>query len=140
MIIIDGNGSEFIMHGRMQPFTLDHCQNITLKNFTVDWDIPLTAQGTVTESTPDFMEIEIDACQYPYIIETNIVVADKMVALRTCRLGSSTISELFPGNHTLTNMYSPVIHQIYHPHFMSIGFLYLGYRPTQQVVTDMTEM
>lgn len=68
-LTIDGNGSEFIMHGRMQPFTLDHCQNVTLKNFTVDWDIPLTAQGTVVESTPDFMEIEIDACQYPYIIE-----------------------------------------------------------------------
>lgn len=68
-LTIDGNGSEFIMHGRMQPFTLDHCQNVTLKNFTVDWDIPLTAQGTVVESTLDFMEIEIDACQYPYIIE-----------------------------------------------------------------------
>ena len=68
-LTIDGNGSEFIMHGRMQPFTLDYCQNVTLKNFTVDWDIPLTAQGTVVESTPDFMEIEIDACQYPYIIE-----------------------------------------------------------------------
>ena len=68
-LTIDGNNSEFIMHGRMQPFTLDHCQNITLKNFTIDWDIPLTAQGAVIESTPDYMEIEIDACQYPYIIE-----------------------------------------------------------------------
>ena len=27
------------MHGRMQPFTLDRCQNITLKNFSVDWEI-----------------------------------------------------------------------------------------------------
>ena len=51
-LTIDGNGSEFIMHGRMQPFTLDRCQNITLKNFSVDWEIPLTAQGTVTQSTP----------------------------------------------------------------------------------------
>ena len=38
-LTIDGNGSEFIMHGRMQPFTLDRCQNITLKNFSVDWEI-----------------------------------------------------------------------------------------------------
>lgn len=68
-LTIDGNGSEFIMHGRMQPFTLDHCRNITLKNFTVDWEIPLTAQGTVIESSPDFMEIEIDTHQFPYIIE-----------------------------------------------------------------------
>lgn len=68
-LTIDGGGSEFIMHGRMQPFTLDHCRNITLKNFTVDWEIPLTAQGTVTQSTPDFMEVEIDTRQFPYIIE-----------------------------------------------------------------------
>lgn len=57
------------MHGRMQPFTLDRCQNITLKNFSVDWEIPLTAQGTVTQSTPDYIEVEIDTRQYPYIIE-----------------------------------------------------------------------
>ena len=68
-LTIDGNGSEFIMHGRMQPFTLDRCQNITLKNFSVDWEIPLTAQGTVTQSTPDHIEVEIDTRQYPYIIE-----------------------------------------------------------------------
>lgn len=68
-LTIDGNGSEFIMHGRMQPFTLDRCQNITLKNFSVDWEIPLTAQGTVTQSTPDYIEVEIYTRQYPYIIE-----------------------------------------------------------------------
>jgi len=68
-LTIDGNGSEFVMHGRMQPFTLEHCQNVTLKNFTVDWDIPLTSQGTVVQSTSDFMEIEIDLHLYPYIIE-----------------------------------------------------------------------
>lgn len=68
-LTIDGNGSEFIMHGRMQPFTLDHCRNITLKNFSVDWEIPLTAQGIVTQSTSEYLEIEIDSHQYPYIIE-----------------------------------------------------------------------
>ena len=67
-LTIDGNGSEFIMHGRMQPFTLDHCRNITLKNFSVDWEIPLTAQGIVTQSTSGYLEIELDSHQYPYII------------------------------------------------------------------------
>ena len=62
-LTIDGNGSEFIMHGRMQPCTLDRCQNITLKNFSVDWEIPLTAQGTVTQSTPDYIEVEIDTIE-----------------------------------------------------------------------------
>ncbi|MDE5611327.1 MAG: right-handed parallel beta-helix repeat-containing protein, partial [Odoribacter sp.] len=70
-LTIDGGGSTFVMHGRMQPFTLDHCKNITLCNFTVDWDIPLTAQAVVTERNQDYMEVEIDTHQYPYVIENN---------------------------------------------------------------------
>lgn len=70
-LTIDGQDSELIMHGRMQPFTLDHCQNVSLKNFMVDWDIPLTSQGKVVRTTPEFMEIKIDRIQYPYIIENN---------------------------------------------------------------------
>lgn len=70
-LTIDGQDSELVMHGRMQPFTLDHCQNVSLKNFMVDWDIPLTSQGEVICVTPEFMEIKIDRIQYPYIIENN---------------------------------------------------------------------
>lgn len=70
-LTIDGQGSVFIMHGRMQPLTLDHSENISLKNFTVDWEIPLTAQGEVIRTTPDYMEVKIDAVQYPYIIENS---------------------------------------------------------------------
>lgn len=73
-VVIDGNGSEFVMHGRMQPFTLDHCENITLRNFTVDWDIPLTAQGVVLQQEDNGIEVKIDSCQYPYIIENNRLV------------------------------------------------------------------
>lgn len=73
-LTIDGNESEFIMHGRMQPFTLDRCNNITLKNFSVDWEIPLTAQGVVKAKTSEYMEVEIDTRQYPYIIENNKLI------------------------------------------------------------------
>lgn len=70
-LTLDGNGAEFIMHGRMQPFTLDRCEQITLKNFSIDWDIPLTAQGCVVARTEKTMDIAIDRLQYPYIIENN---------------------------------------------------------------------
>lgn len=73
-LTIDGQHSELIMHGRMQPFTLDHCRNISLKNFVVDWDIPLTSQGEVINSTPDYLDVKIDRLQYPYIIENQQLV------------------------------------------------------------------
>ena len=96
-LTIDGNGSEFIMHGRMQPFTLDHCRNITLKNFSVDWEIPLTAQGIVTQSTSEYLEIEIDSHQYPYIIENKRLTfcrrrMEKAVFGRLCSLIPTPIS------------------------------------------------
>lgn len=70
-LTIDGRGAELIMHGRMQPFTLDHCTNITLKNFSIDWEIPLTAQGEVVTRNSHSIDLAIDRMQYPYIIENS---------------------------------------------------------------------
>lgn len=71
---LDGNGSMFVMHDRMQPVTIDHSQNINLKNFSIDWDIPLTAQGKVVKVTPGYFEIQINVCEFPYIIENGKLV------------------------------------------------------------------
>jgi len=71
---LDGNGSSFVMHGRIQPITLDHCSDINLKGFTIDWDIPLTSQAKVLKVTPDYFEIEINTHESPYIIENNNLV------------------------------------------------------------------
>ena len=48
-LIIDGNGADFVFHDRIQPFTIDHSANVAIKNLTIDWDIPLTAQAEVME-------------------------------------------------------------------------------------------
>lgn len=71
---LDGNGSSFVMHGRMQPITLDHCSDIILKGFTIDWDIPLTSQAKVLKVTPNYFEIEINTHESPYIIENHNLV------------------------------------------------------------------
>lgn len=39
---IDGKGANFIFHGRVAPFQIYHSQNVTIKNLTIDWDIPFT--------------------------------------------------------------------------------------------------
>lgn len=44
---IDGNGSEFIFHGTMIPFVMKNCQNVTLKNFSIDFELPHLRQLTV---------------------------------------------------------------------------------------------
>lgn len=44
---IEGNGSEFIFHGQVAPFQFENCKNISVKNLSIDWDIPFSFQGEV---------------------------------------------------------------------------------------------
>ncbi len=39
-VTIDGNGSQLVFHGRMLPIVLVNCENVALKNFSVDFEIP----------------------------------------------------------------------------------------------------
>jgi hypothetical protein len=68
-VTIDGNGSSFIYHGTMQPFTIDGCRNVLIKNLKIDWDLPLTGQGEVVDTTGNYIDVKIDEKQYPFKIE-----------------------------------------------------------------------
>lgn len=39
-LLLDGNGAEFVIHGDICSLALLHCENITLKNFTIRYDSP----------------------------------------------------------------------------------------------------
>ncbi len=68
-LTLNGEGSEFIFHGRMMPLCLAESNNVKLMNFSIDWDRPLTSQAVVKNVTDEFLEISIDKCEYPYLIE-----------------------------------------------------------------------
>lgn len=73
-LTIDGNGSSFIFHDRMQPVTVEGASNVFLKNFSIDWDIPLTAQGEVTSVDKEGFTIRINTHESPYVIEKEKLV------------------------------------------------------------------
>jgi hypothetical protein len=68
-LTIDGEGSELVFHGRMIAMKVEECEDVTLKNFSIDWDRPLTSQAVIRETTDEYLEIDIDKTSYPYIIE-----------------------------------------------------------------------
>lgn len=72
--MLDGNGAEFIFHDRMQPLTVDHSSNIEICNFTVDWDIPLTAQAEIVSIDSFSVNLRINKYESPYIIEDDKLV------------------------------------------------------------------
>jgi len=65
-ITIDAQGSDFVYHGHIQPFTLDNSENITIKNVNIDWDKPLTAEAKVLEADANHIRVSIDTFQFPY--------------------------------------------------------------------------
>ncbi len=71
---LDGGGSVFIMHDRIQPITIEHSENISIQNLSIDWEIPLTAEVQVIKVLTDGFEIRIDPFQFPYIIENEKLV------------------------------------------------------------------
>ncbi len=68
-LVIDGETSSFIYHGTIQPFTIDRCNNVSIKNVKIDWDFPLTGQGEVIDTTSKYIDVKIDEKQYPFEIE-----------------------------------------------------------------------
>lgn len=68
-ILFDGNGAQFVFHGQTTPFTIDESKNISLRNLTIDWDIPLTAEGRVIRVAAGYIDVEIDPVLYPHEVE-----------------------------------------------------------------------
>lgn len=73
-LTIDGNGSVFVFHGNMGVAVLDSCENITLRNFSVDWDRPYISQVRIVESADQYLDVHIDRESYPYIIESGKIM------------------------------------------------------------------
>lgn len=68
-IIFNGNGARFIFHGHTMPFTVDGSHSVTIKNLTIDWEIPLTAEGVVVRATPTYIDLAIDPALFPHRVE-----------------------------------------------------------------------
>ena len=52
-ITIDGGGSDFIFHGQMLPLAIVNSSNVTLRNFSIDFENPHIAQVEIIENKGD---------------------------------------------------------------------------------------
>lgn len=70
-VCIDGQGSEFVFHETMTPFSVKNAKDITLRNFSIDWDRPFIAQAEIVKCGDDFLDLKIDKNVYPYEIKND---------------------------------------------------------------------
>ncbi len=52
-VTIEGNGAKFIFHGQYFPFLFENCDDVVVKDLTIDWDIPFTFLAEVTAVNPE---------------------------------------------------------------------------------------
>ena len=71
-------------------------------------------------------------------VELHIVLAHQVVTLHAARLGRLAVAVAHPGQHTLADVDAAVVHQIHLLHIGTGGGQQLAYRPTEEVVSDMT--
>lgn len=64
--ILCGNGARLWLSGHMQVFTLDHCENIKLECFTVNWEKPLVAEGRVISRNGMEIDVFVDPEHFPH--------------------------------------------------------------------------
>jgi hypothetical protein len=67
-------GVDLRFHGRLMPITIDHCRRVSVKGGTIDWDLPLTAQGVVLGATSELLELQIDPRRHPFEVEDGRIV------------------------------------------------------------------
>lgn len=73
-VTLDGNGARLIFDGKISPFVLEDCENVTLKNFTIDFLKPPCIQAVVAAVNEDYIELLIDKERFGYEIEGENVV------------------------------------------------------------------
>ena len=65
-IVLEGNGARLLFCGHMQPVTMDHCENITMRGFTIDWERPLISEGIVRAFDEESVDLFVDPLAFPH--------------------------------------------------------------------------
>lgn len=59
-IEIDGNGAEFVFHGRIYPFIMQDSKNIVIHDISIDYSNPVCAWGTILSSNEKYFDLYIN--------------------------------------------------------------------------------
>lgn len=67
-LTVDGRGAELVFHGQLTPLALYRCREVLIRGVSVDFAIPLSAEGTVIRACETFADLAIDAELFPHSV------------------------------------------------------------------------
>jgi hypothetical protein len=72
-LTIDGQGSEFIFHGFLNPFLVQDSSDITFENFSIDFSRPFHSEGIIVAVHEDGMDVRIPE-QFPFKVRNGLLM------------------------------------------------------------------
>ncbi len=72
-VTIDGQGARFLLRGWMTPFYMARCDQVTVKNLSLDWARTFHSEGVIVANHDDGVTVQI-APQFPYEIRNGVLV------------------------------------------------------------------
>ncbi len=90
-IEIEGNGSKFIFHGQVLPFLFEECANVTVKNLSVDWDIPFLFQAemVVFDKKEGWRDVRPYTNGFSWSVKGGVLTFPNVDGFAYTKLGSS---------------------------------------------------
>jgi len=73
-VTLDFGGATLYMQGKVQPFVIENCKNITIKNVALQYDRSHFTEGEILEIDEEHIRLKIDKEQYPYEIVNGKIV------------------------------------------------------------------
>ena len=70
-ITIDGQGSDFIFYGFVNPFIIENSENVVLKNFSIDFHRPFHSEAIIKAVGDGYFDVEIPE-NFPYRIVNHL--------------------------------------------------------------------
>lgn len=56
-VTLDFGGAELVFHGKIVPFILDGCENVTIRNCTIDYDRPFYTEAHILDVSEDRLKL-----------------------------------------------------------------------------------
>ena len=72
-LTVEGGGADFIFHGKISPFVIDACKNVTVRNLSIDYPRPFFSQARILASHDGYTDLRFDE-DYPYRVENGKLV------------------------------------------------------------------
>lgn len=73
-VTLDFGGATLFMRGKIQPFVIENCKNITIKNIKLQYDRSHFTEGEILEIDEEHIRLKIDKECYPYEVVNGKII------------------------------------------------------------------